>query len=71
LRDIHEETEGDVTAFGEYMQEQLAKVRTVAEPILCNVKRAMSSQTFQARINDVETQYNKTDITREGKANEF
>jgi hypothetical protein len=64
LRGIHEETERDVTAFGEYMHERLAKIRTVAEPILCKVKRAMSSQTFQARKNDVETQYNKTDITR-------
>jgi hypothetical protein len=64
LHGIHEETERDVTAFGEYMQERLAKVRSVAEPILCKVKRAMSSQTFQARKNDVETQYNKTDITR-------
>jgi hypothetical protein len=64
LKGIHEETERDITAFGEYMTERLAKVRTVAEPILCKVKRAMSSQTFQARKNDVETQYNKTDITR-------
>jgi hypothetical protein len=67
-RGIHEESGKDVKAFGEDRQERLAKVRAVAESILCKVKRAVSLQTFQARKNDVETQYNKTDITRRRKS---
>jgi hypothetical protein len=72
LRGIHEETERDVTAFGKHMEERLAKVKAVPKPILCKVKRSMSSQTFQAkgRKNDVETHYNKTDITR-GRKGKF
>ena len=64
LEGIKTETAKDVNGFGEYMNDSLKRVKEVSEPILCRVKRAMSSQTFQARKNDVETQYNKTDITR-------
>jgi hypothetical protein len=62
LTGIREETAKDVTAFGTYLTASLTNVKSVADPILCKVKRAMSSQTFQARKNDVETQYNKADL---------
>ena len=64
LEGIKNETSQDLKGFEEYMKERLQKVKEASEPILCRIKRAMSSQTFQARKNDVETQYNKTDITR-------
>ncbi|OHS96256.1 hypothetical protein TRFO_37585 [Tritrichomonas foetus] len=67
LAGIRTETNNDITQFGTYMTESLKRVKQASDPILCKVKRAMSSQTFQARKNDVETQYNKTDITRRGK----
>ena len=67
LEGIRTDTNNDITQFGTYMSESLQKVKDAAEPILCKVKKAMSSQTFQARKNDVETQYNKADITRRGK----
>ena len=64
LAGIKESTSKDINGYGDYMKESLERVKEVSEPILCKVKRAMSTQTFQARKNDVETQYNKADITR-------
>lgn len=67
LTGIRNDTNNDITQFGNYMSESLKRVKQASDPILCKVKRAMSSQTFQARKNDVETQYNKSDITKRGK----
>lgn len=67
LNGIKNETNNDITQFGTYMSENLDRVKKASEPILCKVKRAMSTQTFQARKNDVETQYNKADLKKGGK----
>lgn len=64
LHGIKEETSKDINGFGSYLSESLQRIKAASEPILCKVKRGTSSQTFQARKNDVETQYNKSDITR-------
>lgn len=67
LTGIKNDTKNDITQFETYMSENLKRVKEASDPILCKVKRAMASQTFQARKNDVETQYNKADITKRGK----
>lgn len=67
LQGIRNDTNNDITTFGTYMTESMKRVKQASDPILCKVKRAMSSQTFQARKNDVETQYNKSDLTKRGK----
>ena len=67
LNGIKNDTAKDLDVYGEYLKERLQKVKEASEPILCRIKRAMGSQTFQARKNDVETQYNKADLTRSRK----
>lgn len=61
---IKDETANRIHEYGEYMNNSLELIKRASDPILCKVKRAMSSQTFQARKNDVETQYNKNDIPK-------
>jgi len=69
LDDIKGETKNDIEGFGKYLGESLERIKGASTPILCKVKRAQPSQTFQARKNDIETQYNKADIPkgRKGK----
>ena len=61
---IKVDTANHINEFDAYMKESLARIKKASDPILCKVKRAMSSQTFQARKNDVETQFNKADLPK-------
>ena len=61
---IKYDTSNHINDFESYMKESLARIKQASDPILCKVKRAMSSQTFQARKNDVETQFNKADLPK-------
>ena len=58
------DTANHINEFDTYMKESLSRIKKASDPILCKVKRAMSSQTFQARKNDVETQFNKADLPK-------
>ena len=64
INGIKEETNSKLNEFNNYINNNLNKIKEISDPILCKVKRAMSSQTFQARKNDVESQYNKADIPK-------
>lgn len=66
IDNIRTETKKNLDSYSQYLNESLTNLRRVSDPILCKIKRAMSSQTFQARKTDIETQYNKADLPRGG-----
>ena len=55
LHIIKEDTSKDISSFGEYLRETLKLLKEVSDPILYKVKRVASTQTFQARKNDIKT----------------
>lgn len=64
LDNIKEETSSYMKDFNEFMDRGLSSIRVASDPILCRIKRAMHTQTFQSRKADIETQYNKADLPK-------
>ncbi|EAY23018.1 hypothetical protein TVAG_182540 [Trichomonas vaginalis G3] len=61
---IKTETANRINDYENYMKDSLARIKRAAEPILTQTKRAMPTQTFQARKNHIETQFNKADLPK-------